>query len=282
VALHDTAGDGETEPGAAGAAAAVRLEAKERPRDVVACFLGDPRAVVLDREPRMTLVHGHLENDPARRIADRVPQQVLDGPLEEPAVGEDGGFSGNDELDLDGAVFRHVQSGELCKVGEPLGRVEVLARERGVVGLDVAEQLRHEVVQGVELRNATVYAPSSGTVLSVFVRNGERAPSGTLLTLADLARMEAKIEVYQEAVPRLSVGQPVRLESLVLEAPLTGSIRRIGLEVGRQSLTGSDPAANTDARVVKAWVDIDQDSTAQAARFVGLEVVAHVEVEDAE
>jgi HlyD family secretion protein len=143
------------------------------------------------------------------------------------------------------------------------------------------EAARAELARAeAELRTATVYAPSTGTVLSVDVRPGERAPSGTLLTLADLSRMEAEIEVYQEAVPRLSVGQPVRLESPVLQVPLTGTIRRIGLEVGRQSLTSSDPAANTDARVVKAWVDVDEASTAQAARFVGLEVIAHIDVED--
>ena len=106
------------------------------------------------------------------------------------------------------------------------------------------------------------------------------APEGTLLTLADLSHMEAEVEVYEEAVPRLSVGQPVRLESPVLQVPLSGAIRRIGLEVGRQSLTSSDPAANTDARVVKAWVDIDEASAVQAARFVGLEVIAHIDVEE--
>jgi HlyD family secretion protein len=117
-------------------------------------------------------------------------------------------------------------------------------------------------------------------VLSVDIRPGERALEGTLLTLGDLSRMEAEIEVYQDAVPRLAVGQPVRLASPVLQVPLTGTIRRIGLEVGRQSLTSSDPAANTDARVVKAWVNVDEAFTAQAARFVGLEVIAYIDVED--
>lgn len=165
-----------------------------------------------------------------------------------------------------------------------LRRAEAAAGRLGSTDIHLAEQnleaARAELARAeVELRTATVYAPSSGTVLSIEVQPGERAPSGTLLTLADLSRMEAEIEVYQEAVPRLAVGKPVRLESPVLEVPLTGTIRRIGLEVGRQSLTSSDPAANTDARVVKAWVEIDEAFTTQAARFVGLEVIAHVDIE---
>lgn len=153
------------------------------------------------------------------------------------------------------------------------GNADIRLAERNV------EAARSDLVRAeAELANATVTAPSSGTVLSVDVRPGERAPTGTLLTLADLSRMEAEIEVYQEAVPRLSIGQAVRLESPVLQEPLAGTIRRIGLEVGRQSLTSNDPAAATDARVVKAWVDVDPASTAQAARFVGLEVIAHIDM----
>jgi HlyD family secretion protein len=165
-----------------------------------------------------------------------------------------------------------------------LRRAEAAAGRLGSTDIKLAEQnleaARSELARAeIEVRTATVYAPSSGTVLSVDVQPGERAPAGTLLSLADLSRMEAEIEVYQDAVPRVSVGQTVRLESPVLTAPLTGIVRRIGLEVGRQSLTSSEPAANTDARVVKAWVDIDATSMEQAARFVGLEIIAHIDVE---
>jgi HlyD family secretion protein len=165
-----------------------------------------------------------------------------------------------------------------------LRKAEATARRLDDIDIELAEQnleaARAELARAeAELLTATVRAPSTGTVLSIDVRPGERAPTGTLLTLADLSRMEAEIEVYQDAVPRLSVGQAVRLESPVLRVPLAGTIRRIGLEVGRQSLTSSDPAANTDARVVMAWVNLDEASTAQAARFVGLEVIAHIEVE---
>jgi HlyD family secretion protein len=169
---------------------------------------------------------------------------------------------------------------ELRRAEAALGRLDNTDIHLAEQNLEAA---RAELVRAeAELRTATVYAPSTGTVLSIDVRPGERAPSGTLLTLADLSHMEAEIEVYQEAVPRLEVGQVVRLESPVLQVPLTGSIRRIGLEIGRQSLTSDDPAANTDARVLKVWVDVDEGSTPQAARYVGLEVVAHIDVDGAD
>jgi HlyD family secretion protein len=166
-----------------------------------------------------------------------------------------------------------------------LRRAEATAR-RFATDADIAlaertvEARPTELVRAeAELNTATVRAPSTGTVLRVHVQPGERAPTSTLISLADLSRMEAEIEVYQEAVPRLTVGQSVRIESPVLGAPLTGAVRRIGLEIGRQSLTGADPAAQTDARVVKAWVDVDTASTAEAARYVGLEITAHIDAE---
>ena len=190
--------------------------------------------------------------------------------FEKKAISRDELESAQTAVDQAAAELRKAEA-----VADRLDDIDILLAEQNL------EAARAELNRAeAELRSATVNAPSSGTVLSIDVRPGERAPAGTLLTLADLARMEAEVEVYEEAVPRLSVGQPVRLESPVLQAPLTGAIRRIGLEVGRQSLTSSDPAANTDARVVKAWVDIDEVSTPQAARFVGLEVIAHIDVEE--
>jgi HlyD family secretion protein len=50
----------------------------------------------------------------------------------------------------------------------------------------------------------------------------------------------------------------------------------IGLQIGRQSLLTSDPAANTDARVVKVQVKLDDGSSKLASRFTNLEVYGYV------
>ena len=90
----------------------------------------------------------------------------------------------------------------------------------------------------------------------------------------------AELEVFQEAVPRIEVGDDVRLEASVFgDEPLRGLVRRIGTEVGRQTLTSTDPAAHADARVVRVHVALDAESIARSARFVGLEVIAHVAVD---
>ncbi len=97
--------------------------------------------------------------------------------------------------------------------------------------------------------------------------------------MGDTARMEAELEVFQTMVPRVAVGQTVSLVSGVLgDAPLTGTVARIGTLVGRQSVTADDPAANTDARVLLVTVALDEASSARAAVYVKLEVVARIAV----
>ncbi|MCR9195382.1 MAG: hypothetical protein NXH88_11655, partial [Hyphomonas sp.] len=81
-------------------------------------------------------------------------------------------------------------------------------------------------------------------------------------------------------VPRVAIGQSVSLVSGVLgNVPLTGTVSRIGTLVGRQSVTADDPAANTDARILLVTVALDETSSARAAAYVNLEVVARIAVE---
>jgi hypothetical protein len=47
--------------------------------------------------------------------------------------------------------------------------------------------------------------------------------------------------------------------------------------VGQQGLVSDDTAANTDARVITVMVELDARSSAIAARFTNLEVIARID-----
>lgn len=128
-----------------------------------------------------------------------------------------------------------------------------------------------------DLERARVYAPRSGTIIELALREGERPPADGLLKLGDTSLMEAELEVFETNVSRVGVEQPVSIRSGVLgESELTGRVTQIGTLVGRQNVTDDDPAANTDARVLEVIVTLDEASSARAARVVGLEVVARI------
>ena len=88
--------------------------------------------------------------------------------------------------------------------------------------------------------------------------------------------MMAEVEVYQDRIARVVVGQPVELLAIAIGQSLHGTVSRIGLTVGRQGLLPDDIAANTDARVVRVEVELDPGSSAVAARYTNLEVVARI------
>lgn len=129
-----------------------------------------------------------------------------------------------------------------------------------------------------DLEKAFVRAPISGTILSIEARPGEKPGVQGIMKLGDIDHMKAEVEVYQAQIGRVAVGDAVDLSAEALPRVLQGRVSRIGLEVGRQSLTDTSPAANTDARVVRVTVALDPEMSRVAARFTNLQVTARITV----
>jgi HlyD family secretion protein len=127
-----------------------------------------------------------------------------------------------------------------------------------------------------DLDKAYVRAPITGTVLTVHVRPGEKPGAQGLMNLGNIDSMTVEVEVYQAQVGRVLVGDTVEVTAEALPQRLKGSVTRIGLEVGRQTVVDANPAANTDARVVKITVALEPDSSSLAQRFTNLQVTARI------
>ncbi len=97
-----------------------------------------------------------------------------------------------------------------------------------------------------------------------------------MLNLGDLTHMTAELEIYQTQIGQVAVGDLVRIAADALPQALEGRVTRIGLEVGRQTLTDASPAANTDARVVKVYVRLDPGSSEVAQRYTNLQVIGRI------
>ena len=121
-----------------------------------------------------------------------------------------------------------------------------------------------------ELALAVVRSPITGRVLDVHAREGERVGPDGIAELGQTDAMYAVAEVYETDVPRVRVGQRATLSSPALRAPLSGTVDRIGLKIGKKDVLSVDPAAKTDARVVE--VRILLDDAAAAAGLTNLEV----------
>lgn len=133
-----------------------------------------------------------------------------------------------------------------------------------------------------DLSKAYILAPTDGRVLDIHVRPGEKPGTMGVLDLGDTDNMTVEAEIYQTLIGRVSIGDPVLVFADALDRDLRGNITAIGIQIGRQSITSNDPAANTDARVVDVIVALDDDSSALAARYTNLEVVVRIDTASSE
>ncbi|WP_249695163.1 HlyD family efflux transporter periplasmic adaptor subunit [Stappia sp. WLB 29] len=127
-----------------------------------------------------------------------------------------------------------------------------------------------------DLARSMVPAPAGGVVLDIHVRPGERPGERGILDMGDIDRMMAEVEVYQSRIGAVETGAPVEIAGEAFEGTIAGTVERIGWDVGRQTATGADPAARTDARVIKVYVAIDPADIARVRRFTNLQVTARI------
>jgi len=154
---------------------------------------------------------------------------------------------------------------------DPSRQPDVVVAQRNL-DMARAEYLRAEN----DLDQAHVKAPIDGTVLSIEARVGERPGATGIMKIGDIDKMTVEIEVYQTNISRVSIGDTVKLSAEALPKPLEARVSRIGLEIGRQSLIDPSPAANTDARVVRVYADLDSASSQAARNFTNLQVTARI------
>ncbi|HSF63775.1 MAG TPA: HlyD family efflux transporter periplasmic adaptor subunit, partial [Paracoccaceae bacterium] len=129
----------------------------------------------------------------------------------------------------------------------------------------------------LDLQRAIVVAPITGTILDIHATPGERPPAGGIMDMGDTRQMMAEVEVWQDRIAAVAPGQPVELAAEALGRMLRGQVDSIGLTVGRQGLISDDAAENKDARVIRVLVALDAESSAIAARYTNLEVIARID-----
>ncbi len=132
------------------------------------------------------------------------------------------------------------------------------------------------------LDQAAVRAPVAGKIVHRFMQPGEvivmQRPQ-PILTLADLSRIQVRVEIDETDARYLEVGQPVEITSSAYAGRVfTGRLAEIGATAGRKSLVSEDPAAMVDTKVVEVIVTLPESN----AWTFGVTVDAAVTVEHRE
>lgn len=122
----------------------------------------------------------------------------------------------------------------------------------------------------VELDHAAVRAPIDGQVLDIHARAGEKVGPDGIVELGKTDEMYAIAEVYETDIGRVRVGQRAVVKTPALAEPVQGTVERVGLKIGKLDVLGTDPVAQTDARVVE--VEIRLDNSQKVAGLTNLQV----------
>lgn len=129
----------------------------------------------------------------------------------------------------------------------------------------------------LDVERSAVVAPINGTILDMHVTPGEKPPPTGMMEMGDIDRMTARVEIWQDRIAAVQLGQPVELVTPAMARTLQGRVESIGLTVGRQGLISDDAAENKDARVVRVTVLLDEESSRAVARLSNLEAVARID-----
>ncbi|MBI5215210.1 MAG: efflux RND transporter periplasmic adaptor subunit [Ignavibacteriae bacterium] len=119
------------------------------------------------------------------------------------------------------------------------------------------EQAEAEVKRATEsLSKTTIYSPMEGTVSQLKVELGERVlgtsqfQGTTVMTVADLSRMEARVDVGENDIVLISVGDTARVEvDAFQERKLTGVVYEIGNSAKTSGLGTQQEVTNFEVRI---------------------------------
>ena len=129
--------------------------------------------------------------------------------------------------------------------------------------IQVESAQRNLELASARLERTIIRAPRQGQVLKIFSHTGESISTKGILELGNTQIMTVVAEVYETDVSRVKVGQIATITSSAFPKALQGMVKQIGLTVYKNDVLNTDPAAQTDARVVEVKIQL-HDSRAVA------------------
>jgi HlyD family secretion protein len=119
----------------------------------------------------------------------------------------------------------------------------------------------------VDLETSAVRSPITGRVLKINTKESEQASASIgsgggngcqgVAELGRVDQMYAVAEVYETDVQRLKQGQRATITSSAFPGEISGTVQQIGLLIRKNDVLNTDPAANTDVRIVETKIRLD-------------------------
>jgi HlyD family secretion protein len=192
--------------------------------------------------------------------------------------------SGQQQINEAKANLRKIETSMQQQVKESQFTLNKIAEVRPVdvkVARSQVAQAEANVAQAqANLDAAMVRSPQAGKVLKIHTRAGERVGNDGIISLGQTDRMVAVAEVYELDLSRIRSGQNATVTSKNNAFPdvLRGKVVEVGLEINKQDVLNTDPAAKFDARVVEVKVLLDEASSRRVAGLTNLSIQVAIDI----
>ena len=130
------------------------------------------------------------------------------------------------------------------------------------------------------LERTIVRAPRSGEVLDIKTYAGEAIDDDGILQLGDVDQMYVVAEIYESDIGKIKLGQQAVITDPSLPKKITGTVERISSQINKNDVLDTDPAADTDSRVVEVKIRLNPKDSSVVAGLINLQVDVEIESAD--
>jgi len=127
-----------------------------------------------------------------------------------------------------------------------------------------AARARQAMAQA-SLAKTVLCAPIAGTVLKVFMREGEQslpAAPRPVLTLGDLSALMSRAEVDETDIAKVKTGQGISAKAVGMgQTEFRGKVTRVGASMGRKRLFSENPHEKIDTQILEVMIRLDERPT---------------------
>ncbi len=127
----------------------------------------------------------------------------------------------------------------------------------------------------VELDTSIVRSPISGEVLKIHTDPGEVVGNDGIMELGNTGVMYAVAEVYETDISRIKTGQKATVTSAAFDGTVMGVVDRVGKQIRKNDVLNTDPAADTDTRVVEVRIRLNDSQKVKG--LTNLQVTVSIE-----
>ena len=133
------------------------------------------------------------------------------------------------------------------------------------------------------LKLTYVTAPTDGQVIKINAYPGELVSQEEgVIEFGQTNQMMVVAEVYESDISKVSLGQPaiIKSETGAFEGEVEGVVSQIGLQIGKQDVLDTDPAADVDSRVVEVKIRLNQEDSDRVAHLTNSKVIVKINLDN--